>query len=226
MRADVRGSSFRIYLFFLVVSFLAAGCDLDIDFGSGGNGETVEDDEVIMGSVEEVPDNVDGVSGLLAKVTSGDGLRSYEDTTEEPSGDFSVSGDFDGSNARLEIFENENSDSVLGSIRLNVFPGAVLDIGDIRVGGTNIELTEDTNITFNGEISGKTCEGRNGNLEVTIESDGEETEVTVSVTASTEIEIGSDENLECGDIVTGDEAEIDGILLVGSTVEATIIDIE
>lgn len=225
MSADILGPFFRTYLFFLVVSLFATGC-LDIDLGDNGNGENAKDDEMIIGSVEEVPDNVGGVSGLLARVTSGDGTRSYEDTTAESSGDFSISGNFDGSNTKFEIFENDNSDSALGTIRLNVFPGAALDIGDIRVGGTNIELTEDINITFTGEVSEKTCESRGGNLDVVIESDGKRTEVTVSVTASTEIEIGSDEDLECGDIVTGSEAEIDGKLLLGSTVEATIIDID
>ena len=61
----------------------------------------------------------------------------------------------------LEIFENGNENSSLGTIRVPVFPGATIDIGDITIKDNgNIDYDrEHVDITFNGQkISEKLCE--------------------------------------------------------------------
>ena len=216
--------SFKTYLFFAFVSLCAAaGCDLDIDFGGSDDKSGVSSEETVRGSVREViPSVEDGVSGLFARFTSDDGDQTYSDLTNS-GGDFSVSGDLD-PGGKLEILENENSDSPLGSIRLNVFPGAEVNIGDVRLRSGATELIEDIRVIFKGTVAATNCSGAAGTLEVEIE--GREREVLVQVSSSTDFDIRDNDSLECDSIMEDDRIEVRGALLQGDTVRATDIIID
>lgn len=216
--------SLKTYLFFALVSLCAAaGCDLDIDFGGSDGSGGVSSEETVRGSVREViPSVEDGVSGLFVRFTSDDGDQAYSALTNS-SGNFSVSGDLD-PGGKLEILENENSDSPLGSISLNVFPGSEVNIGDVRLRSGATELTEDIRIIFKGTVSATNCSGAAGTLEVEVE--GREREVLVQVSSSTDFDIRDNDSLECDSIMEDDQVEIRGALLQGDTVRATDIIID
>ena len=216
--------SLKTYLFFALVSLCAAaGCDLDIDFGGSDGSGGVSSEETVRGSVREViPSVEDGVSGLFVRFTSDDGDQAYSALTNS-SGNFSVSGDLD-PGGKLEILENENSDSSLGSISLNVFPGSEVNIGDVRLRSGATELTEDIRIIFKGTVSATNCSGAAGTLEVEVE--GREREVLVQVSSSTDFDIRDNDSLECDSIMEDDQVEIRGALLQGDTVRATDIIID
>ena len=216
--------SLKIYLFFALVSLCAtAGCDLDIDFGGSDGSGGVSSEETVRGSVREViPSVEDGVSGLFVRFTSDDGDQTYSALTNS-SGNFSVSGNLD-PGGKLEILENENSDSSLGSISLNVFPGSEVNIGDVRLDSGATKLTEDIRIIFKGTVADTNCSGAAGTLEVEIE--GREREVLVQVSSSTDFDIRDNDSLECDSIMEDDQVEIRGALLQGDTVRATDIIID
>lgn len=216
--------SLKTYLFFALVSLCAtAGCDLDIDFGGSGGSGGVSSEETVRGSVREViPSVEDGVSGLFVRFTSDDGDQAYSALTNS-SGNFSVSGDLD-PGGKLEILENENSDSPLGSISLNVFPGSEVNIGDVRLDSGATKLTEDIRIIFKGTVADTNCSGAAGTLEVEVE--GREREVLVQVSSSTDFDIRDNDSLECDSIMEDDQVEIRGALLQGDTVRATDIIID
>ena len=216
--------SLKTYLFFALVSLCAAaGCDLDIDFGGSGGSGGVSSEETVRGSVREViPSVEDGVSGLFVRFTSDDGDQAYSALTNS-SGNFSVSGDLD-PGGKLEILENENSDSPLGSISLNVFPGSEVNIGDVRLDSGATKLTEDIRIIFKGTVADTNCSGAAGTLEVEVE--GREREVLVQVSSSTDFDIRDNDSLECDSIMEDDLVEIRGALLQGDTVRATDIIID
>ena len=216
--------SLKTYLFFALVSLCAtAGCDLDIDFGGSDGSGGVSSEETVRGSVREViPSVEDGVSGLFVRFTSDDGDQAYSALTNS-SGNFSVEGNLD-PGGKLEILENENSDSPLGSISLNVFPGSEVNIGDVRLRSGATELTEDIRIIFKGTVAATNCSGAAGTLEVEIE--GREREVLVQVSSSTDFDIRDNDSLECDSIMEDDQVEIRGALLQGDTVRATDIIID
>ena len=215
--------SLKIYLFFAIVSLsVSAGC-LDIDFGGGDGSGNVESDEKIMGSVREVIPSVDGgISDLFVRFTNDD-QEEYSGSTDSR-GDFSLTGNL-APRGELEVFETESADSNLGSRRFTVFPGATLNIGDIRVRkGAPLELMEDVRVTFRGRISDKNCDNERGTLNVEIE--GRNADVLVQVTTATDIDIRTIEEPGCDEIVDGDKVRIDGVLEGSENVRATSIDVE
>ena len=215
--------SLKTYLFFAIVSLFAqAGC-LDIDFGGGGGGGGVESDETIAGSVREVVPSVeDGVSGLFVRYTNEGDQETYSDSTDSR-GEFSLTGNL-APGGRLEFLESETADATLGSRRFTVFPGATLDIQDIRVRRGVLELSENVRITFRGRVSDKNCDNETGTLNVEIE--GRTADVLVQVTTATDIDIRTIEDPGCDEIVDGDRVRIDGTLEGGENVRATSIDVE
>ena len=152
------------------------------------------------------------------------------EVTSAEDDEFSLEGNLD-PEVQLQIFESGNENSPLGTERLDVFPGATIDIGDITIEDNNGNIDydrEDVDITFNGEISDENCEEEDGeitgNINVTISAEGSETEVILVRIAGAEI-FGEDEPM-CHFLALGREVEVDGELKANKTVEATIIEIE
>ena len=252
MHTKTRASAVKIYLFFLFISlFAVSGCGLDIDFGGSGNGNGDEGPESIEGFIIDViPQRDEEVSDLAIRIVNKETSQNYQllkdcrmgagnSEVEKPeqitraAGNFCVEGDFD-PEAEFRISEVEDEDSPLAVTKLTVFPGAMIDIGDIRLRGGNIEYTEDINIDFNmdfrGRVSTKNCLDNTGNIEVEIDSnkttDNEPIEVLVQIKSDTDIETANIENLSCDSITVGDivkklEGTLDGI-----TIEASFIEIE
>ena len=225
MQTKTRASAVKIYLFFLFISlFAVSGCGLDIDFGSGDKTDDVEKNEIIMGFIKEIiPDtSEDSTIVVKASVVKDQTVACCEDTTSERDA-FHIEGNLD-PKAELEFFEGGDS---LGTIRIPVFPGAMLHIQDITI-EDKVPRYTDIEIIFEGQVDSKNCvndTSSRGTIRVEISSEGNETEVTVNLISSTAIERGDEEDLPCEEIVEGRKVRVDGKLRIGETVDAGLIEI-
>lgn len=235
MHTKTCASAVKIYLFFLFISlFAVSGCGIDIDFGSGENSNiNVRTNETIIGIIENIPSRYDG-STFVVKASTIRGENKEEccevaEVSEDE--EFSIEGDLN-PEVELEIFESGDESSSIGRGRIEIFPGATIEIEDITIevdGGIDYDR-EEIDITFNGEVSNnEDCTDGNGKIsgqiEVTISSEGSEPELITVKLDRTEIR-GEDDPM-CHQISSGREVEIDGKLTNDSkTVEATIIEIE
>ena len=229
MQTKTRASAVKIYLFFLFISlFAVSGCGLDIDFGSGNNENTdVKPNETIMGTIT---DESAGSSFVVKASVIREGIAEECCKVTVPlDEEFSLEGNLD-PEVLLEIFDSGDEGSAIGKERIDVYPGATIVIGDITI-DTDMDLNydrEDVDITFNGEISNnENCidgDGEiTGNIDVTISSEGSETELILVKLKGVNI-FGEDDPM-CHQIAPGREVEIDGKLKANKTVEATIIEI-
>ena len=233
MQTKTRASAVKIYLFFLFISLFAiSGCGLDIDFGSADDkNPEVKSNETIMGVIREVvPPKYDGSNFVIkASVVKDGNIEECCKVTSVEDDEFSLEGNLD-PEIQFQIFESGNESLPIGTERLDVFPGATIDLGDITIEDNgNIDYDrEDVDITFNGEISDENCEEEDGeitgNINVTISAEGSETEVILVKIEDAEI-FGEDEPM-CHFLAPGREVEVDGKLKANKTVEATIIEIE
>lgn len=239
MHTKTCASAVKIYLFFLFISlFAVSGCGLDLGFGGndGGNGNSdVASEERIEGTIKDVPSEYEGESFVVkACVVKGGTIeevcRAMEEDVYEDE-EFSLKGNLD-PEVELQIFESENEDSPVGSRRIEIFPGAMIVIGDISIeaDGRVVYDPEEANITFRGEVSDRnhncTEEGGNldGRIDVTISSEGSET-VTITVRLD-RTEIFREDDPMCGQIASGRNIEVDGKLTNESkTVKADLIEI-
>ena len=235
MHTKTCASAVKIYLFFLFISlFAVSGCGLDIDFGSGNNSNlNVKTNETIIGIIENVPATHGGSSFIVkaSTIRGEDKEECCEVTGISEDEEFTIEGDLD-PEVELEIFESGDENSPIGRGRIEIFPGATIEIEDItiEVDGDLDYNREEVDITFNGEVSNnEDCtEGNeeiNGQIEVTISSEGRESELITVKLDRTEI-LGEDDPM-CHQIPPGSKVEIDGKLTNDSkTVKATIIEIE
>ena len=227
MHTKTRASAVKIYLFLLFISlFAVSGCGLDIDFGSGTDTSDAEKNEVVTGFIEEViPDTDTGDSSLVVKasVVKDETVLCCEDTTSVRD-HFRIEGDLD-PKAEFEFFAGDSS---LGTIRISVFPGAVIDIPDISI-VDRVPSYSYINIGFEGQVDSKNClndTSPGGTMRVKISSEDKETEVIVNMTSgTTDIQRGDEEDLPCEEIVEGRKVKVDGKLKAGETVEAGLIEI-
>ena len=181
--------------------------------------------KVITGFIEEVIPDIGEGSNLVvrASVVKDETVFCCEDTTSVRN-DFRIEDNLD-PKVELEFFEN--GDSSLGTIRIPVFPGAVIDIADITI-EDRVPRYDYINISFEGQVESKNCVNDStpsGTMRITILSEGNETEVTVNLTSRTDIERGDEEDLPCEEIVEGRKVKVDGKLGIGETVEADLVEI-
>ena len=226
MHTRTRASAVKIYLLFFFISlFAVSGCGLDVDFGGGTADGDVEANETITGFIEEIiPDIAEGSNLVVrASVVKDETVFCCEDTTSVRD-DFHIENNLD-PKVELEFFEN--GDSSLGTIRVPVFPGAVIDIQDIVI-EDRAPRWDYINISFEGQVDSKNCvndTSSGGTIRVKILSEGNETEVTANLTSRTDIERGDEEDLPCEEIVVERKVRIDGKLGIGETVEADLVEI-
>ena len=226
MHTKTRASAVKIYLLFFFISlFAVSGCGLDVDFGGGTADGDVEANETVTGFIEEIiPDIAEGSNLVVrASVVKDETVFCCEDTTSVRD-DFHIENNLD-PKVELEFFEN--GDSSLGTIRIPVFPGAVIDIQDIVI-EDRAPRWDYINISFEGQVDSKNCvndTSSGGTIRVKILSEGNETEVTANLTSGTDIERGDEEDLPCEEIVVERKVRIDGKLGIGETVEATLVEI-
>ena len=206
-----------------IALFAIGGCDVEFggggDNGGGGGGGGGSEIETIQGSVVDViPD--EPLEGIIVDVAV-DGVDLETGVTDD-GGFFSIDGPIAGT-ALLE-FTGE-SGMLLGSYGVEIFPTAIVELGDITLENGVVKL-DNTNpeVTFDAEVTQNNCTGNTGSMQVEARNDQGTRVAVVQISNSTDLIIDGDE-VDCEDILVGRNVEIQGDLISSSTVDASRIEI-
>ena len=208
-----------------IALFAIGGCDVEFggggdNGGGGGGGGGGSEIEIIEGSIIDViPD--EPIEGIIVDV-SVDGVDLESGVTDD-GGFFSIEGPIAGT-ALLEF--TAESGSLLGSYGVEIFPTALVELGDITLESGVVKL-ENTNpeVTFDAEVTQNNCTGNTGSMQVEASNDQGTKVVIVQISNSTDLIIDGDD-VDCEDIFLGRDVEIQGDLVSGSTVDASRVEID
>ena len=207
-----------------IALFAIGGCDVEFggggDNGGGGGGGGGSEIETIQGSVIDIiPD--EPLEGIIVDV-SVDGIDLESGVTDD-GGFFSIDGPIAGT-ALLEF--TSESGMLLGSYGVEIFPTAIVELGDITLENGVVKL-DNTNpeVTFDAEVTQNNCTGNSGSLQVEARNDQGTRVAVVQISNSTDIIIDGDE-VDCEDIIVGRNVEIQGDLISSSTVDASRVEID
>lgn len=199
-----------IFLSFLLVG----GCD--IDFGTDDSGGGTDVQAKIEGTVTEItPDR--SLDGIRVQITDESSGISFSDTTDI-NGIFTVEGDFSGNFLRLEFLDE--SQTLLALTSVTVFSEAEVDLGDITITNGSVAFENDIIVTYMGDLTENNCSAKVGTLIV----ENNDSVVIIQIDNSTDIE-RDNIDIDCDDLLIGDELEVRGVLLTGSTLDAFEIEI-
>ena len=218
-------SKFILIVFVSLITI--SGCDVDF----GGTGSDGGDDDAEVSSTEEIagtisdvsPNRDSGVENIDVTITNDNNVAFS--TSTDSSGNFSIDANLDGS-PEIEFTDPEDGDESLGKAILNVFPGVIMDLGDINLDDDGITFEDDTEVNFVGDLTEIDCTDDSGTIDVEIDGDDEDVEVLVQINSSTDIELDNGDDADCNDFFIGQDLEIDGELLVGDSVDADEITID
>lgn len=220
---NITKTSMIVILTFLLIG----GCDVDFGTSDDNNGDSgVDIGEIVEGNVvDTIPRRSADQENIEVIVTDDETDRQFSDTTGV-NGFFSIMGSFSGS-PDIQFMDNEDSGTSLGIVIINVFPGAEVDLGDIRLENGNVVFLEDTEVRFVADLIQNNCFGNSGNLIVEIDLSGtdDDPEILVQINSSTDIEVDGHDS-DCDDLLIGQELEINGILLIGDNVDADEIEVD
>jgi len=203
-----------------ILSFMQIG-GCDIKFGtSEDNGQGISNTEIVSGRVVNViPDT--GLEGIIVQITNKDNVIS-EGVTDS-SGNFTVEGDFDNSPAVIKFLDS--TDTSIGNLNVNIFPGVDMDLGNLQIDDGTVTLDQEAMVIFFGDIIENNCTGNNGSIDMEIKS----VDVTVEINSSTDIERKSNnQNITCDDFIIGQELRVDGDLTfpTGTIVDGSNIEVQ
>lgn len=206
----------------ITISLLSSGgCDLD--FGGGGDDDGGNLVSIVQGTIISTPN-----SGITAVLINNENGTVFESNPTDNSGNFFITGDFNGClTLRLE-FQDSNED-VIAFTNVTVFPKTNVDLGDVSLDNGNVILDDPNNISvnFDGNIdftdSPKTCDGGVGDSEGTIVVTRANTDITVQIVPTTNIEDTNNNPIGCDNLIADAEVEVTGTLQVHNTVLADII---
>lgn len=198
--------------------FSLGGCDIefssDNDNGNGGGGGNTE--AILKGNITTIiPDR--NLDGIIVEVEDEDSGNLFRDTTDN-NGFFQIEGGFSGTPARLEFFDEGQTQIALTSV--TVFPGAEVDLGDLTINSGSVTFEDDIIVTFEGDVTENNCSQGVGTIEVT----ADDTPVIVDISSSTDI-IRDNDDLVCEDLLEGNNVEVRGELLINNTVGADLIEL-
>ena len=215
-----KGIIISIITLFTVSFFSIGGCD--IDFGTGGNGgQGVSDTESVSGQVIDIIPDI-GIEGITVEIVNDENVKSEGVT--DMSGNFTVNGDFDNNPGVVKFLDSDNVS--LGNFSVNIFPGADVDLGDLRIDNGIVTLdNNEVMVIFFGDIVEINCTGNDGSIDVEVNN----IDVTVNINSSTDIERENDnQNITCDDLLIGKEVRVDGDLPnpTGNIVDASDIEVQ
>lgn len=193
----------------------SGGCPINFDDNNSSSSTGTGSDSV-KGTITSIT-NISSTSGITVQAT--DSLNTFSTTTDS-NGFFQIQGNFSDSSLRLEFLDQSNN--LLATTSVTIFPGIEMDLGNITITDGTVSLSGSITVTFDGDISENNCSGNAGTITVT----AGDTDVIVQVSTSTTI-MGSNNNttLSCGDLSSG-TVTVTGILLMGNTVQATLIELQ
>ena len=206
----------------ITISLLSSGgCDLD--FGGGGDGDGGNLVSIVQGTIISTPN-----SGITVVLINNNNGTVFESNPTDNSGNFFITGDFNGClTLRLEF--QDSSENVLAFTNVTVFPKTNADLGNIMLENGNVILDDPNNISvnFDGNIdftdSPETCDGGVGDSEGTIVVTRANTDITVQIVPTTNIEDTDNNPIGCDSLIADAEVEVTGTLQVHDTVLADII---
>jgi hypothetical protein len=206
----------------ITISLLSSGgCDLD--FGGGGDGDGGNLVSIVQGTIISTPN-----SGITVVLINNNNGTVFESNPTDNSGNFFITGDFNGClTLRLEF--QDSSENVLAFTNVTVFPKTNVDLGNIMLENGNVILDDPNNISvnFDGNIdftdSPETCDGGVGDSEGTIVVTRANTDITVQIVPTTNIEDTNNNPIGCDNLIADAEVEVTGTLQVHDTVLADII---
>lgn len=203
--------------------FLIGGCDVEFgggdDNGGGGGGGGGDEVESVQGTIVSIIPDQD-LEGITVEITVGDGAPETDVTND--SGFFSIEGPIAG-DGQIRFIDGDAND--LGTIGVSVFPTAEVELGNISLENGNVNPLNETEVTFNGDISSNNCTGNSGFLEIDAENDQEQVTVIVQISESTDIIIDGDD-ATCEDLLLGRNVEIQGEIPSANTVDADRVEID
>lgn len=212
-----RGIVSILFLWFFVIG----GCDIEFgsgNSGGGGGGGGNTDVETIEGTVVDIiPDQ--NIEGILVSITI-DNSSPVTDVTDA-SGFFAIDGPFAGN---PQISFTDTNANPLGTIVINVIPTALVDLGDISLNSGTVTLQDQTQVTFDGDVTVNNCTGNSGSLEVEAQNDQGKTTIIVQISASTDL-IDQGDTITCEDILLGRSVQVQGDIASGNTVDASRVEI-
>jgi len=207
----------------LILFFIVGGCDVefgnsDDDDGGGGGGS---DDEVVEGRIlDVVPVRSNGVENITVVIDDGNNFNNFSDTTTS-GGNFNIEGNFSGTND-IRFLDADDMDAVLAEDIIEVFPGVELELNDISIIDSNVDLGV-MEIKFERDVVENNCSNNTGNLRVEVE-DGSDEEIIIQISNSTDI-LRDNDDFPCEDIIEGQEIEIIGELVSSNTINAEVIEV-
>ncbi len=226
MHVKTCASVVKIYLFFLFISlFAVSGCGVDVDFGgnSNSNGDAdVASEEKIEGTLRNVPSAYEGAMFVIKAcvVVDGDPTNCNVEAMEEDvleDEKFSLEGNLD-PEVQIQIFETGDEFSRIGAKKIDVFPGAEIDLGDVDLeNDKSLVYRQEVEITFSGEVHENgncTDEDNELNGEILVKiTDGSDSPPIITVRLD-DTGIEGEENPRCDQLAAGRNVEIkDGLLL-------------
>ncbi len=203
--------------------FLIGGCDVEFggggDDNGGGGGGGGDEVETVQGTIVSIIPDQD-LEGITVEITVDDGAPETDVT--DAGGFFSIDGPIAGS-PQIEFFDGDSNP--LGTIIISVYPTAQVELGNISLESGNVNLLNETEVTFNGDISSNNCTGNSGFIEVDAENDQEQVTVIVQISESTDLIINGDDAV-CEDFLLGRNVEVQGEIPSVNTVDADRIEID
>jgi hypothetical protein len=158
--------------------FLIGGCDVEFggggdNNGGGGGGGGAMKSKRSGTIVSIIPDQ--DLEGITVEITVDDGAPETDITDD--SGFFSIDGPIAGS-PQIEFFDGDSNS--LGTIIISIYPTAQVELGNISLESGNVNLLNETEVTFSRDISSN--KHRNsGFIEIVLKTTGT---VTVMVQIS------------------------------------------
>ena len=203
--------------------FLIGGCDVEFggggDDNGGGGGGGGDEVETVQGTIVSIIPDQD-LEGITVEITVDDGAPETDIT--DAGGFFSIEGPIAGS-PQIEFFDGDSNP--LGTIIISVYPTAQVELGNISLESGNVNLLNETEVTFNGDISSNNCTGNTGFIEVDAENDQEQVTVIVQISESTDLIINGDDAV-CEDFILGRNVEVQGEIPSVNTVDADRVEID
>ena len=207
----------------LILSFfIIGGCDIEFggggDNGGGGGGGGNDEVETVQGTIVNIIPDQD-LEGISVEITVNDGAPETDIT--DASGFFSIEGPLAGS-PQIQFFDQDSNS--LGTIILSVYPTAQVELGNISLESGNVNLLNQTEVTFNGDVSTNNCTGSSGFLEVDAKNDQETVTIIVQISESTDLILNGND-ITCEDILLGRNVEVQGEILSINTVDASRVEL-
>ena len=202
--------------------FTSGGCPIEFG-GGGGDADGGNLVSIVQGTIISTPN-----SGITAVLINNENGTVFESNPTDNSGNFFITGDFNGClTLRLE-FQDSNED-VIAFTNVTVFPKTNLDLGDVSLDNGNVILDDPDNISvnFDGKINftdaPRTCFGGVNDSQGTIVITRSNTDITVQIVPTTNIEDTNNNPIGCDNLIADAEVEVTGTLQVHDTVLADII---